>query len=376
MKNVVDFTQELIKRPSVTPLEAGCLDFIQGILESHHFVCHRLRFDDVDNLYARWGKASPNFCFAGHVDVVPVGDLSGWIADPFSGDIIDNILYGRGAVDMKGAIGAFMAAAIDHIESNPQKGSISFLLTCDEEGPAFNGTRKVLTWLKEQKETITACLVGEPTNPTHVGEMVKVGRRGSLNGKLTVFGKAGHVAYPDLAHNPIEPLLAFLHQLLHHPLDNGSDHFDPSHVEVTTIDVGNGASNVIPEQAVAKFNIRFNPNHTGETLRDLLSDYADQCIPIAYDLGMRVSGEAFYCPDPELQSLLKESVTHVCGNPPVFSTSGGTSDARFIKDFCPVIEFGLVNASAHQTNEQIPVPELLKLKDIYQEVLRRYFSKA
>lgn len=373
MKNVIDLTQELIRRPSVTPNEAGCLDFIQGVLESHQFICHRLTFDDVDNLYARWGSEAPNFCFAGHVDVVPPGDLSGWIAEPFSGHIIDDVLYGRGAVDMKGAIGAFMAAAIDHIQTQP-KGSISFLLTCDEEGPAFNGTRKVLNWLKERQETLTVCLVGEPTNPKKVGDMVKVGRRGSLNGKLTVFGKAGHVAYPDLAHNPISPLVAFLSKLINHPLDNGIEHFDPSHVEVTTIDVDNGASNVIPDQAIAKFNIRFNPHHTAETLRDLLSEYADQFIPLSYDLAIRSSGDAFYCPDPALQSLLKESITHICGKAPVFSTSGGTSDARFIRNYCPVIEFGLVNESAHQTNEQIPVVELVKLKDIYQEVLKRYFA--
>ncbi len=374
MKNVIEITQELIRRPSITPLEAGCLDLMQAFLESHQFVCHRLKYGEVDNLYARWGDAEPNFCFAGHVDVVPEGDLSGWIADPFAGDIVDDVLYGRGAVDMKGAIGAFMAAAIDHIQVYPPKGSISFLITCDEEGPAFNGTRKVLRWLKEQEETITACLVGEPTNPKRVGDMVKVGRRGSLNATLTVFGKAGHVAYPDLAHNPIPPLLSFLEQLIKHPLDKGMDHFDPSHVEVTSIDVGNRASNVIPEQAVAKFNIRFNPQHTGESLRDLLSDYVEQKISLSYDLALRVSGEAFYCPDSALQSLLRDSISHVCGHPPQFSTSGGTSDARFIKDICPVIEFGLINETAHQTNEQVAIAELIKLKNVYQEILRRFFA--
>jgi succinyl-diaminopimelate desuccinylase len=374
VKSVIEITQELIRFPSITPHEAGCLDFIQSLLEANQFTCHRLLFGEVDNLYARWGQAEPNFCFAGHVDVVPPGERGGWITDPFKGDIIDDVLYGRGVVDMKGAIGAFLSAVIDFVQHNPFKGSISLLLTCDEEGPASHGTKRVLEWLRERDEKLTVCLVGEPTNLKHVGDMVKIGRRGSLNGIITVFGKAGHVAYPNLAQNPIPVLLTYLQALMSEVLDGGNEYFDPSNLEVTSIDVGNASANVIPDHALARFNIRFNPKHTVKSLRDLLANHAEKLIPLAYDLCLRSSGEAFYCPDEALQALLKDSIIKICGRSPIFSTTGGTSDARYIKDYCPVIEFGLVSESAHHANEQIAVSELVILTRIYHEVLQRYFQ--
>jgi succinyl-diaminopimelate desuccinylase len=371
--DVIQLTQELIRFPTITPAEAGCLDHIEHLLRYYHFTCHRIKFGNVDNLYARWGSRQPNFCFAGHVDVVPIGEESSWICSPFAAEVIDGELYGRGVVDMKGAIAAFITAAIATIKTGNAKGSISLLLTCDEEGPALEGTRKVLQWLQQHDEKITACLVGEPTNPQQVGEMVKVGRRGSLNGTITVFGKSGHAAYPELAHNPIPPLLAFLQKLSVLELDQGIEHFSPSRLEMTSIDVGNPASNVIPEKATAKFNIRFNPSHTGHSLQDLLSDIAEECLPLSYDLAIRMGGEPFYCPDRELQDLVADSVAKVCGRLPEFSTSGGTSDARFIKDYCSVIEFGLINETAHQANERIALDQLHTLEKIYTEILSKFF---
>lgn len=364
-------TQKLIEFPSITPDSAGSLDYLQELLSSWGFTCYRLPFEEVDNLYARLGKDFPNFCFAGHVDVVPVVDLHKWTHPPFSGQIENQILYGRGVVDMKGALAAFLSALADYLPSHT-KGSISLLLTSDEEGKAFHGTKRVIQWLEEQNEHISACLVGEPTNPTIVGEMVKVGRRGSLNASIVIHGQAGHVAYPEQAINPIPFLLNFLTSLIESSLDQGADFFDPSHLEITTIDVGNPTSNVIPDVASAKFNIRFNPHHSGNSLTEWLQTKA-QAIPIPYDLSIHVSGEPFFRPDDHLKKTLSEAIYKVTNRLPEFSTTGGTSDARFIHKICPVIEFGLINKTAHHINEHVSISEIYTLKNIYLEVLKNYF---
>lgn len=365
--------QQLVQCPSVTPRDEGCLDIIEEHLRSLGFSCHRLPFENVDNLYARIGTAEPNFCFAGHTDVVPPGNLSLWTSPPFDGAILDQKLFGRGVVDMKGAIAAFIAATSQYLSQPLLKGSISFLLTSDEEGPALHGTRRVIDWLNEQGEKISACLVGEPTNPATVGEMVKVGRRGSLNATIKVEGKTGHVAYPELAQNPIPHLLTYLQDLHQTTLDEGYDFFDPTNLEITTVDVGNPTTNVIPSSAEARVNIRFNPNHTGKSLSDFLRQKADTLL-VNHSLDIRISGEPFLRPDPFLQNCLTEAIQEVTGKTTIFSTTGGTSDGRFIKDICPVIEFGLVNATAHQIDEHIDVKEIHTLTSIYREVLSRFLA--
>lgn len=368
MIDAVQLTQQLLRFASVTPDQAGSLDFLETLLTQLGFICHRLPFGEVDNLYARRGVEQPNFCFAGHVDVVPAGNISHWQHPPFAGEIHNNILFGRGVVDMKGAIAAFIAALS---QFNNTYGSLSLLLTSDEEGPARNGTLKVIDWLKNRGEVIDACLIGEPTNPTYVGEMVKVGRRGSLNATITVSGTAGHVAYPDQADNPIPKLVRLLHTLVNHKLDTGTPDFNPSHLEVTSIDVGNPTANVIPATAHAKLNIRFNNMHTGSSLQQWLQSVCD-----SYEatVTVSISGEAFLCQDPQLAQLLATAITKVCGHKPEFSTSGGTSDARFLKNLCPVIEFGLINKTAHHFNEQIITSEIYRLETIYRQILEDYFK--
>lgn len=373
MIDPIKLCQKLVQCPSVTPQDSGCLDIIEDHLRTLGFSCHRLSFENVDNLYARLGTAEPNFCFAGHTDVVPPGNLALWSTPPFEGTIKDQMLFGRGVVDMKGAIAAFMAAVSQHLSQGALKGSISFLLTSDEEGKAIHGTRRVVDWLVERGEVISACLVGEPTNPTTVGEMVKVGRRGSLNAALTVEGKAGHVAYPELAQNPLSPLLSYLHDLDQIVFDEGYDFFDPTNLEITSIDVGNSTTNVIPSSGQARFNIRFNPHHSGKSLSELLRKKAESKLS-KHTLDIQVSGEPFLRPDPLLQTCLKDGIQKVTGRATVFSTSGGTSDARFIKDICPVIEFGLVNATAHQIDEHIDLAEIYTLTSVYQEVLAHFMA--
>lgn len=370
MINAIELSQQLIRFASVTPDQAGCLDYIAGLLCELGFTCTRLPFGAVDNLYARRGTSGPNFCFAGHVDVVPTGEAENWQYHPFAGVINDNILYGRGIVDMKGAIAAFISAVNQLPKDLP--GSISLLLTSDEEGPAQQGTVKVVEWLKQTGEIIDACLVGEPTNPSFVGEMVKVGRRGSLNATISIHGTAGHVAYPEQAANPIPKLLELLQKFNNYSLDAGYDYFDPSHLEITSIDVGNPTSNVIPAKAQAKLNIRFNPHHSGSSLKKWLEDISR---PYNSETEIKISGEPFLCRDDSLMTLLADSITQVCDSPPLFSTSGGTSDARFIKDICPTIEFGLVNKTAHHTDEHIHIDEITKLEKIYQTILINYFDR-
>ncbi len=371
-------TRQLLRCPSVTPAEAGTLAIVTDFLIARGFSVERLDSGDVSNLYARRGTSFPHLCFVGHTDVVPAGDITRWLVNPFAGEIRDGKLYGRGAVDMKGAIGAYLAAIDGYLQQTRlNEGSLSILLTSDEEGPAVDGIRHVVEQFKARGERIDICLVGEPTNEKKVGDTVKVGRRGSLNATLIVQGQAGHVAYPHLAKNPILPLLNYLQDLLSCPLDRGTANFDPSHLEITSIDVANPVTNVIPLKAIAKFNIRFNPLHTFESLTLYLEDQAVQTglnkEGFAYTLQVQGSGGAFLCEDKALQRLVSQAVLKATGLTPILSTSGGASDARFLKDICPVIEFGLVNATAHQIDEHISIEEVHRLKTVYQEIIGQFF---
>ncbi|AUN30995.1 succinyl-diaminopimelate desuccinylase [Niveispirillum cyanobacteriorum] len=377
----VALTQDLIRCPSVTPADAGALGVLQRVLEQMGFTCTRLVFeeagtDPVDNLYARLGTGSPNFCFAGHTDVVPVGDAAAWTVDPFAAEIINGKLYGRGTSDMKGAIAAFTSAVKSFLDRNgTPDGSISLLITGDEEGPSINGTRKVLDWMQANGEVIDACLVGEPTNPRVMGDMMKIGRRGSVTATLTAYGAQGHVAYPHLADNPLPRLTKALSMLADSPLDEGTPHFQPSTLAITTIDVGNPASNVIPAKGTAKFNIRFNDLHTPKSLEAHILDVLEE-VGGTWDLKMAVSGEAFLTPPGALVATVAGAVTAVTGKTPELSTSGGTSDARFIKNFCPVVEFGLVGQTMHKVDEHVDVADIRTLAAIYDRVLADFFGKA
>ena len=380
MVDPVQLTQDLIRCRSVTPAEGGALDLLQGVLEGLGFSCHRLKFSetgtpDVDNLYARIGDAAPNLCFAGHTDVVPTGPEDRWSAAPFSGEIRDGMVWGRGAADMKGAIGCFVAAAARRLADGPVNGSISLLITGDEEGPAINGTRKMLGWLEERGERLDACITGEPTNPETLGDMIKIGRRGSLNGALTVQGVQGHSAYPHLADNAAHRLVAMLDALIGEPLDEGSEHFQPSTVQVTGIEAGGEASNVVPGSAQAAFNVRFNDLHTSDGVVALLRERLDAVAGgAAYELEIAVSGESFYTPPGALSDLVGEAVERVTGQRPALSTTGGTSDSRFIKDYCPVLDFGLVGQTMHKADEHVAVADIAALTEIYETVLERFFG--
>ena len=379
--DALGLAQALIRCPSVTPRDEGVLDVLTAALEGLGFVCHRLTFShngtaDVSNLYARRGTAAPNFCFAGHVDVVPVGDAAAWSAGPFAAEVREGHLYGRGAADMKGAIACFAAAAARFLARAPDfAGSISLLITGDEEGPAVNGTAKVLHWMAERGERIDCCLVGEPTNPNRLGETIKIGRRGSLNARLVVRGVQGHSAYPELADNPIPRLIAMLAAITDEPLDDGSDHFDPSTIAITTVDVGNPASNVIPASASAAFNARFNDRHTAAAVEAWLRRRLDG-VGGGYELEVAVSGEAFVTPPGELSDLIAAAIEARNGEVPALGTGGGTSDARFIKDVCAVAEFGLVGSTMHKVDERVALADLEVLTDIYADVLGRYFVPA
>ncbi len=380
----VTLTQDLIRCPSVTPKDAGALDVLQKTLEGLGFKCTRLVFSDddtpdVDNLYARYGTEAPNFCFAGHTDVVPPGELSEWSVDPFGSIIKDGMLIGRGAADMKAAIACFAAAAqrILKAKDGSLNGSISFLITGDEEGPAINGTKKVLEWMAENGERIDHCIVGEPTNPNQLGEMVKIGRRGSFTGYLTVLGTEGHVAYPHLADNPIPHLVAMMAALDELHLDGGSEHFQASNLEFTTVDVGNPATNVIPQTAKTTFNIRFNTPHTLDGLDHLIRETLDKVATergIKYHLDARKNSEPFLTEEGDFSHLIANAVEKHAGRKPEMSTTGGTSDARFIKNYCPVAEFGLISQTMHKIDEQVPVADINALANIYESVLSGYFG--
>lgn len=384
MSNIVDaleLAQALIRCPSVTPADEGALGVLQSSLEGLGFTCHRMTFSekgtpDVDNLYARLGTDGPNFCYAGHTDVVPVGNEAGWTVDPFGGDVIDGTLYGRGATDMKGGIACFVSGMSRFLEkrSGSFNGSISLLITGDEEGPSINGTRKVLDWMAERNETLDACIVGEPTNPNKLGEMVKIGRRGSISGWLTVHGMQGHTAYPHLADNPLPRMLAMLSAITSEQLDEGTDHFQPSNLQLTTVDVGNTATNIIPGEVRAAFNIRFNDLHTSESLMAWLKGKFDE-VGGDYDIEFQITGEAFLTPPGKLSSLLSDAVEKATGMKPDLSTTGGTSDARFIKDFCPIAEFGLISQTMHKVDECARLSDMEQLTDIYEMVLDGYFAE-
>ncbi len=377
----VALTQALIRCQSVTPADGGALGVLEAALSSLGFTCRRLPFSepgtpDVDNLYARLGEAAPNLCFAGHTDVVPVGDEAAWHVDPFAAEIIDGKLFGRGAADMKGAIGAFVAAASKYLARHEgPNGSISLLITGDEEGPSVNGTKKMLAWLADHGEILDGCIVGEPTNPASLGEMIKIGRRGSLSGHLSVHGVQGHTAYPHLADNPVHRLVAKLALLTEAVLDEGSAHFQPSTLQITTIDVGNTATNVIPARARASFNIRYNDHHDAKSLdkwmRDLFGSVGGD-----YELDIVVSGDSFLTPPGKTSAALSEAVEAVLGRTPEMSTSGGTSDARFIKDYCPTAEFGLVGTTMHKVDEHVAVADIKALSEIYLVMMERYFGTA
>ena len=376
MSTVIDalaLAQALIRRPSVTPKDAGALDVLEAVLKDIGFTTHRLPFGDIDNLYARLGDASPHFCFAGHTDVVPVGE--GWKNDPFAAEVKDGMLYGRGAADMKSAIAAFVSAAA---RIGAPKGSISLLITGDEEGIAINGTVKLLEWLKARGEKIDHCVVGEPTSVGQAGDTLKIGRRGSINFKVTVTGVQGHVGYPQRARNPIPALAELVTQLAAHKLDKGNDHFDPSTLAFTSMDVGNDTTNVIPGEARAAFNIRFNDKHTPDSLINWVQDRSQRIAQesgCAITVTSQTSGVSFLTAPGKFTQLVSDTVSSVTGQSPFFSTSGGTSDARFIKDICPVVELGLAGGTMHKADECVLVAEIAALTNIYEALLKAYFAR-
>jgi succinyl-diaminopimelate desuccinylase len=370
----IALARDLIRRPSVTPLDAGALDVLQTALEGLGFTCRRMVFGEIQNLYARRGTARPNLCFAGHTDVVPPGDVGAWTRSPFEAEVVDGVLIGRGAVDMKGAIAAWVAAVS---ALGPVDGSLSLLITGDEEGHALDGTKQVVAALMTEGEIIDHCLVGEPTSVELLGDVIKVGRRGSINAWLTVKGRQGHVAYPDRALNPIPVLVRLLERLQSRVLDDGWPSFPPSNLEVTGLEVDNPATNVIPAEARARLNIRFNPAHTGATLEAWL---AEEAKAAEADSGCRIqvkalcSGDAFLTEPGPFVDLVLDAVEVQTGRRPDPNTAGGTSDARFIRAMCPVVELGLVGQTMHQVDERVPVAEIGRLAEIYGEVLRRYFK--
>ncbi len=376
----VEFAAELIRRPSVTPKDEGALGLLADRLERLGFTCHSLTFaedghEPVANLYARRGTGRPNLCFAGHTDVVPTGALDAWSFDPFAAAVKNGALCGRGAVDMKGAIAAFAAAAERFLAARGPgfEGSISFLITGDEEGVAVNGTRKVLDWLRARGEAIDACIVGEPTSATRLGDMIKIGRRGSMTGRLTVTGVQGHVAYPHLADNAAHRLIRLLHALTETALDDGTEHFQASGLQVTTIDIGNPATNVIPGEARATFNIRFNDLWTSDKLKAWVAERLD-AVGAGYALAWEVSGESFLVPPGVVSDCLSGAIREVTGLVPELSTTGGTSDARFIHAYCPCAEFGLVGQTMHKVDERVELADIAQLTAIYGGFLERFFG--
>ncbi|NSX54052.1 succinyl-diaminopimelate desuccinylase [Parasulfitobacter algicola] len=374
----VALTADLIRCPSVTPAEGGALQLLQAVLQDAGFECWRVDRGDVANLYARWGEKghSQSFGFNGHTDVVPIGDKAAWTVDPFGGQITDGVLYGRGATDMKSGVAAFAAAAIDFVTVTPPDGAIILAITGDEEGDATDGTVALLDWMQGKGEAMSVCLVGEPTCPDRMGEMMKIGRRGSLTAYVTVTGVQGHSAYPHRAKNPLPAIARLIDRLSSHELDQGTDHFDPSTLAVVTIDTGNPATNVIPAECRATVNIRFNDTHSGASLTAWLQDQAKTVsdeMDIKIDIKVKVSGESFVTPPGELSDLVAHAVKAETGIEPGMSTSGGTSDARFVKDHCPVVEFGLVGKTMHQVDECVQTEQIDQLKGIYMRILREYF---
>jgi succinyl-diaminopimelate desuccinylase len=375
----VALTAELVRCPSVTPAEGGALALLEERLSAAGFECTRVDRGGVANLFARWGAkgAAKSFGFNGHTDVVPVGDAAAWTVDPFGGEQKDGFLWGRGSTDMKSGVAAFAAAAIDFVQTTPPEGAVILAITGDEEGDAVDGTVALLDWMETNGEAMSACLVGEPTCPEHMGAMMKIGRRGSMTAYFTATGVQGHSAYPHRAKNPVPALARLMARLDEHVLDEGTEHFDPSTLAVTTIDTGNTANNVIPAQCRATVNIRFNDAHSSASLTEWLKREAEK---VAWNTGIeiamktRVSGESFLTPPGALSDLVSRAVEAETGVTPVLSTSGGTSDARFVKDHCPVVEFGLVGKTMHQVDERVEVAQIGQLKAIYARILRDYFA--
>jgi len=384
LSSAVRIARDLIRCPSVTPQEAGALTSLQSTLEAAGFTVERVTFSDqdtpdVENLFASIGSGKPHFVFAGHTDVVPPGDNSSWSHDPFAGDIAGGRLYGRGAVDMKGGIAAFTAAALSFVEENGTDfgGQISFLITGDEEGPAVNGTAKLLDWAESQGHVFDACIVGEPTNPDYLGDAIKVGRRGSLSGTIEVTGTQGHAAYPHLADNPIPGLIKLLSGLDQMKLDDGNERFQPSNLEIVTVDVANTAFNVIPERAIGKFNIRFNDEWDLAGLKDKVTGVLQQAAPEGLNWTIefkRDASESFLTKDQKLIETLSNAIENTVGRTPELSTGGGTSDARFIKNYCPVVEFGLVGQTMHKVDEHVVIADLDQLTAVYGQFLKSYFG--
>ncbi|MCA8883713.1 MAG: succinyl-diaminopimelate desuccinylase [Rhodobacteraceae bacterium] len=374
----IALTADLIRCPSVTPDEGGALQLLDRLLTDAGFACTRVDRGGIANLFARWGaKGHPrSFGFNGHTDVVPVGDRAAWTCDPFGAELRDGWLMGRGATDMKSGVAAFVAAAIDFVRDTPPDGAIVIAITGDEEGDAINGTVALLDWMAGQGEAMTHCLVGEPTCPDRFGEMMKIGRRGSMTAWITASGIQGHSAYPHRARNPIPALARLVDMLSMAELDGGTAHFDPSTLAVTGFDTGNSANNVIPAQCRAMVNIRFNDAHSSDSLTDWLRQQADEVMDqtgVAFDIRVQVSGESFLTPPGDFSDLVARAVEAETGIMPAFSTSGGTSDARFVKDHCPVVEFGLVGKTMHQVDERVAVAQIPKLKAVYGRILAEYF---
>jgi len=373
----VALTRELIRRPSVTPADEGAMEVVERALASLGFACRRMRFGEIENLYAKRGTAGPNLCFAGHTDVVPVGDVGAWRHAPFAADLDGEVLHGRGAVDMKSAIAAFIAAVGAVLAKGEPAGSLSLLITGDEEGIAEDGTKAVVAALAAEGEAIDPCVVGEPTSSAVLGDMIKIGRRGSVNALVTVDGVQGHVAYPHRAANPVPILIRFLADVQARVLDDGYASFQPSNLEVTSIDVGNSAFNVIPARATARLNIRFNPAHTGASLSAWLADEARKAgegFSGKITVAPRIGGEAFLTAPGAFTALVAGAARKITGLEPELSTTGGTSDARFMRALCPVVELGLVGATMHQVDERAPTREIRDLASIYERLIEDYFA--
>lgn len=374
----VKLTADLIRCPSVTPGEGGALVLLEEVLSRAGFACTRVDRNGIANLFARWGaKGARTFGFNGHTDVVPVGDAVAWTHDPFGGEIHDGVLWGRGATDMKSGVAAFVAAAVDLVTEAPPEGAVILAITGDEEGAGRDGTRALLDWMAETGEAMSVCLVGEPTCPEVMGEMMKIGRRGSMTFRIEATGVQGHAAYPQRAKNPLHALIDLLGQMTAAPLDTGTAHFEPSTLQVTTIDCGNPANNVIPAKARATVNIRFNDAHSAASLiawGEALAAGVSAATGVTFTMSPEVSGESFLTPPGDFVALVARAVEAETGVTPVLSTSGGTSDARFVKDHCPVLEFGLVGRTMHQVDERVEVAQIETLRRVYARALREYFA--
>ena len=372
--------KELIRRPSVTPKDAGTINLLAKNLRSLGFKCQLINFKNIKNLYAKLGKSSPNFCYAGHTDVVPPGNISDWSVNPFKPTVKNNKLIGRGANDMKASIACFVAAVSRFKAKNKKfNGSISLLITGDEEGVAINGTKRVVEYLKRKREKINFCLVGEPTNPNKLGEMIKIGRRGSMTGRLTIIGTQGHVAYPHRANNPSSTMVNILKKIKEIKLDKGTKNFQASNLEITKINIDNHADNVIPGSASAVFNIRFNNKHSASSLKRKLNGIFRSMTKKAkckLDIKYEVSGEAFLTKSNKTTFMIQNTIKKITKIKPKLSTAGGTSDARFIRKIAPSIEFGLVGKTMHKIDESVPISDLNKLTNIYQNILKNYFRAS